>query len=245
MQLSRRDALLSLAAGVAVSTQPAAAGKPTSASYPGPRTIAHRTLSANGIDIHIAEQGEGLLVLLLHGFPQNWYAWRYQIPELAGAGYHVVAPDMRGYGDTTAPPERESYSILHTVGDVVGLVAALGASRAVVVGHDWGANVAWNAALLRPDLFVAVAALSVPFRPRTPAPPLRTLRRAGFDTHYWIYYQDPGVAEAEFERDPKDTLRRIYTSAAGDSPVNGDVRFILQPGKGFLDSMPEPQRLPA
>jgi len=130
----------------------------------------------------------------VHGFPESWYSWRHQIPALADAGFHVVAPDLRGYGDSDAPPERESYSIMHLVGDMVGLVYALGEKRATIIGHDWGAGVAWNTALLRPDVFPAVVGLSVPYRQRGSEPPLRALRRSGLYTYYWLYYQDPGVA---------------------------------------------------
>src|SRR5919109_3855620 len=108
-----------------------------------------RVVDANGIRMRIAEQGRGPLVLLCHGFPESWYSWRHQLPALAQAGYHAVAPDMRGYGGTDAPAEIERYTQLHHVGDMVGVLDALGERQAVIVGHDWGAPVAWNAALLR------------------------------------------------------------------------------------------------
>src|SRR3954451_9767337 len=130
-----------------------------------------RTISANGIEIFVLEEGDGPLVLLCHGWPELAYSWRHQIPALAKAGYRVVAPDMRGYGGSSAPHEIAAYAISDLVGDMVALVAALGESHACIVGHDWGANVAWCAALMRPDLFTAVAALSVPHRPRNPTAP--------------------------------------------------------------------------
>jgi pimeloyl-ACP methyl ester carboxylesterase len=130
--------------------------------------------------------------------------------------------------------------MLHLVGDVVALVAALGEKQALLVGHDWGAAVAWQAALLRPDLFPAVAALSVPFRPRGAAAPLRLLRKAGLETHYWFYFQEEGVAEREFERDPRLALRRMFTGLSGDgSPL------YVPAGRGFLDGMTESPELPA
>ena len=107
-------------------------------------TLHHRTVVANGINIHFAEQGSGPLVVLCHGFPEGWYSWRHQLPALAAAGYRVVAPDQRGYGRTDHPERIEDYDIFRLTGDIVGLVQALGEDRAVVVGHDWGAPVAWH-----------------------------------------------------------------------------------------------------
>src|SRR5438874_7438495 len=126
----------------------------------------HRFVETNGLRMHIAEEGSGPLVVLLHGFPELWYSWRHQLTALAEAGYHVVAPDQRGYGQTDRPADAQQYTQLHLVGDVIGLLDALGEAQAVVVGHDWGAPVAWNTALLRPDRIRGVAALSVPYRPR-------------------------------------------------------------------------------
>jgi pimeloyl-ACP methyl ester carboxylesterase len=180
--------------------------------------LQHRDVVANRLRMHVVEQGSGPLVLLCHGFPEGWYSWRAQLAALAAAGYHAVAPDMRGYGRTEAPPEISSYTIMDIVGDMVGLIGTLGETKAVIVGHDWGANIAWHAALFRPDIFPAVAALSVPFRPRGPAPPLDMLRRAGLLTHYWFHFQEPGVAESEFERDPRTALRRVLYSISGDAP---------------------------
>jgi pimeloyl-ACP methyl ester carboxylesterase len=206
--------------------------------------LQQRDVTANGIRVHLAEQGAGPLVLLCHGFPEGWYSWRDQLAALAAAGYHAVAPDMRGYGGTEAPSAISAYSIFDMVGDVVGLVAALGEKRAVIIGHDWGANVAWHAAMFRPDVFPAVAALSVPFRRRGPAPPLHMLRKAGLVTHYWFHLQEPGVAEAEFERDPRSTLRRILFSISGDAPPETRA-LTIQPGKGWLANTIDPAMLPA
>ena len=128
--------------------------------------IQHRFIDTNGIRMHLVEAGAGPLVVLLHGFPESWYSWRHQLTALADAGFHVVAPDQRGYGQTDRPQAIDAYSMLHLVGDVVGLIDALGEQRAVVVGHDWGAPVAWHTALFRPDRVRGVAGLSVPFRPR-------------------------------------------------------------------------------
>jgi pimeloyl-ACP methyl ester carboxylesterase len=119
--------------------------------------LQHLFVQTSGIRMHVAEQGTGPLVVLCHGFPGSWYSWRHQLNALADAGFRVVAPDMRGYGQTDAPDAIAEYSMLHLVGGMVGLVQALGAPTAVAVGHDWGAPVAWHCALLRPDLFTGVA----------------------------------------------------------------------------------------
>jgi pimeloyl-ACP methyl ester carboxylesterase len=134
---------------------------------------------------------------------------------------------------------------MHLVGDMVGIVAALGEKRATIVGHDWGATVAWQTALLRPDVFPSVVAMSVPYRQRGPAPPLRLLRQAGLNTYYWLYYQDVGVADAEYDRDAKATLRRTLYTFSGDAPHTEMNRRILEPGKGALDNTLDPQHLPA
>src|SRR6516162_1884533 len=148
----------------------AVAGEAISQSNPiyaqGASGVAHRTLVSNGIHLHFAEQGEGPLVVLCHGFPESWYSWRHQLPALSAAGFHAVAVDMRGYGQSDRPEAVDQYTLLHLVGDMVGLLDALGAEQAVIAGHDWGAPVAWHAALLRPDRFRAVIGLSVPYRPR-------------------------------------------------------------------------------
>jgi pimeloyl-ACP methyl ester carboxylesterase len=208
------------------------------------KDLQQHDVTANGIRVHYAARGTGPLVLLCHGFPEGWYSWRDQLQALAAAGYRAVAPDMRGYGRTDAPAEISSYTVLDIVGDMIGLVGALGEKQAIIVGHDWGANIAWHAALFRPDVFPAVAALSVPFRQRGPAPPLHMLRKAGQLTHYWFHFQEPGVAEAEFERDPRTALRRVLYSISGDAPPE-TRRLTLQPGKGWLANTLDPVILPA
>ena len=175
--------------------------------------ITHRTVETNGIRMHVAEQGTGPLVIMCHGFPESWYSWRHQLAALADAGFHAVAPDMRGYGQTDAPKDIESYSMLHLVGDMVGLVDALGEKTAVIAGHDWGAPVAWHAALLRPDRFRGVIGLSVPFRPRGSVKPSTVMPQNEHEIFYQIYFQTPGVAEAELQRDVRSTMRRWRTPA--------------------------------
>ncbi len=203
-----------------------------------------RTIETNGIRLRIAEEGRGPLVLLLHGFPESWYSWRHQIPALAGAGYRVVAPDQRGYGASDAPEAIEAYAIRNLVGDAVGVLDALGESTAVVVGHDWGAPVAWHCALLHPERFRAVAGLSVPYVGRSPIPPLDVFRMMAGDRFFYIlYFQEPGVAERELERDVADTLRRFLYAASGDVTESPD--FWQKPATaGFLDGLPNPAKLP-
>jgi pimeloyl-ACP methyl ester carboxylesterase len=183
------------------------------------------------------------LVLLCHGWPELWYSWRHQLRALAEAGYHAVAPDMRGYGQSSAPTDIQAYSIFHLVGDMVGLVSALGAHRCAIVGHDWGAPVAWHAALMRPDLFPAVAALSVPLRARARSYPLQLLREHGHLGYYWLYFQEPGVAEANFERDITLTFRRLLFTASGDGPIDRKGWLVAQ-GSGLIEQMNEPAVLP-
>ena len=175
-----------------------------------------RMIESNGIRLNIAEQGKGPLVLLCHGFPESWYSWRHQIGALAAAGFHAVAPDMRGYGKSDAPEAIDQYTIFHLIGDLVGLLDALEAQTAVIVGHDWGANIAWQAARLRPDRFRAVVALSVPFRPRGPVRPTSVMPQTADAQFYMLYFQNPGVAEAELERDPRATVRNMLYGASGD-----------------------------
>jgi pimeloyl-ACP methyl ester carboxylesterase len=207
--------------------------------------VRHRVVETNGIRMHLAEQGDGPLVLLCHGFPESWYSWRHQLPALAAAGYRAVAPDMRGYGGTDRPAEVERYTQLHHVGDMVGVLDALGADTAVIAGHDWGAPVAWNAALLRPDRFTAVAALSVPYSPRGSVRPTAALASAARGRfQYMLYFQAPGVAEAELERDVRASLRRLVCALAGDAPLRhgwaGKPRNAT-----VLDGLPDPEKLPA
>ena len=201
-------------------------------------------IAVNGIKLRVAEMGQGPLVVFCHGWPESWYSWRHQIKAVAEAGFHAVAPDMRGYGESDAPKEIDQYSQLHLVGDIVELVKALGESQAVVVGHDWGAPVAWNSALLRPDMFRAVVGMSVPFTPSGHIDFLSALAKMGIDNFYMQYFQTPGVAEAEFEADIEVSLRRVYFSGSGDGPERASFGLI-EKGKGFLSNAVDPEILPA
>ncbi|WP_086571675.1 MULTISPECIES: alpha/beta fold hydrolase [Streptomyces] len=208
--------------------------------------VEHRFVEVNGVRLHIAEQGRGPLVLLLHGFPECWYSWRHQFGPLAEAGYRVVAPDQRGYARSEQPEDVDAYSLLHLTGDVIGLIHALGEESAVVVGHDWGAPVAWTTALLRPDVVRGVAGLSVPHVPRGPVSPLAALRELLGDGFYQNYFQEQGLADGELAQDPAGTFRRILFGASGDSPATAPPRpWVVPEGASLLDTMREPDRLPS
>ncbi|XP_039115095.1 epoxide hydrolase A-like [Dioscorea cayenensis subsp. rotundata] len=176
--------------------------------------ISHRTMEVNGIAMHIAEKGMGgPIVLMLHGFPELWYSWRHQINGLADKGYHAVAPDLRGYGDTDSPSAISSYSIFHLVGDIIALIAILGQAQVFVVGHDWGALVAWHLCLFRPDKVKALVNLSVAYMPRNPAiKPVDYYRSIYGDDYFVCRFQEPGVIEAEFGRvSTKRVIKKFYT----------------------------------
>ena len=200
-----------------------------------------RTIAVNGIDTFIREQGDGPLVLLCHGWPELSYSWRHQIPALAAAGYHVIAPDMRGFGATDAPADIAAYSIFDLVGDMVALVAASGHKQAVIIGHDWGAPVAWHAAMFRPDIFTAVAGLSVPPPFRGRGRPLETLKASGIENFYWQYFQKPGIAEAEFERDVGMTMRTLIGRGFSDPGAS----LFVTADVGFLGHSVKPPSLPS
>lgn len=213
-----------------------------------------RMIESNGIRLNIAERGNGPLVLLCHGFPESWYSWRHQIEALAAAGFHAVAPDMRGYGKSSRPEAIDQYTIFHLIGDLIGLLDALETPTAVIVGHDWGAGIAWQAARLRPDRFRAVACLSVPYRPRGPVRPTSVMPRTAHAQFYQLYFQEPGVAEAEFERDPRKTvLNMLYgvsgegiAARAAESGANAAAAVGMIPnGGGMLGGAGAPPTLPA
>ena len=190
------------------------------------RPLTHRLMDANGIRIHAVECGSGPVVLLIHGFPESWYSWRHQLPVLAEAGYRAVAMDVRGYGRSSKPTAVADYRMLKMVGDVAGVAGALSDDPIVVIGHDWGAPIAWTSALLRPDLFRGVAGLSVPYMPpAAPDQPKPTERMAAFvgpDEEFYIqYFQAVGRAEAEIEKDVRRWLLGFYYGASGDGALAG------------------------
>jgi pimeloyl-ACP methyl ester carboxylesterase len=212
--------------------------------------VTHRTVETNGIRMHLAEAGAGRLVVLCHGFPESWYSWRHQLAALGEAGFHAVAPDMRGYGQTDRPEAIDQYTLFHMIGDMVGLLDALGADQAVIAGHDWGAPVAWHAALLRPDRFRGVIGLSSPYRPRGSVRPTTVMPQTDDAVFYQLYFQIPGVAEAELERDVRHAIRSMFCSISGDAPPRegsvtaaGAVGMVRRQG-GFLTRMANPATLP-
>ncbi|XP_022984062.1 uncharacterized protein LOC111482485 [Cucurbita maxima] len=161
--------------------------------------IEHTTVNTNGIKMHIASIGTGPVVLLLHGFPELWYSWRHQLLYLSSVGYRAIAPDLRGYGDTDSPESHTSYTALHIVGDLVGALDELGIEKVFLVGHDWGAIIAWYFCLFRPDRIKALVNLSVQFFPRNPKISFIERFRAVYgDDFYMCRFQVPGEAEADF-----------------------------------------------
>jgi pimeloyl-ACP methyl ester carboxylesterase len=205
---------------------------------------AHRSVETNGIRMHIAEQGSGPTVVLCHGFPELWYSWRHQLTALAAAGFRAIAPDMRGYGRTDAPLEIDRYTLLHHVGDVVGVLDALGIEQAIIAGHDWGAPVAWLAAQLRPDRFRAVIALSVPFRARESVPPTTVMPRTDDAVWYQLHFQEPGVAEAEYARNVRTTFRIGRILISGDAPPGLPPFGMVPRRRGQFARIPQPPPLP-
>lgn len=212
-----------------------------------------RRIKTDGLIQQILEAGEGPLVLLTHGFPELGISWRAQVAALAEAGYHAVAPDMRGYGGTDRPERREDHTILHLVGDMVDLVRALSVetgrpAECVVVGHDWGAPVAWHCALMRPDMFRAVAGLSVPFQPRRasgpPTPAMAAIaKRAGLGDLYISRFQADDAHEI-FEADVASALRKGFYGYDGATPDARQSTGFIPAGEDFLSAVPDDANLP-
>ncbi len=207
--------------------------------------VTFRFIQANGLTMRIAEAGQGPLILLAHGWPESWYSWRHQMTMLAEAGYHVVAPDMRGYGETDKPADVEDYDIVHLAADMVGVLDALGQETAIMVGHDWGSIVAWNTLLLHPSRFSALIAMSVPYGGRVRQSPMESWRAAyGENFFYILYHNEPGgVAEAEYDADPRGILSRLYLSPT--SPR--DAATITDPHRsagGWIGRLGAAQGLP-
>jgi pimeloyl-ACP methyl ester carboxylesterase len=203
----------------------------------------HTFVDSNGIRMHVHEAGEGYPVVLCHGFPEIWYSWRHQLKALAAAGFRAIAPDQRGYGETSRPDPIEAYTLRNLVADLTGMLDRLGIEKCAIVGHDWGGIVAWGAAMIAPGRFEKVAGLNTPFIPRPPMAPTQLFRAmAAGKFHYILYFQEPGVAEAELEADVPRTLRGFYQDLAELNLGSGanDPPGVLGPaGGGILDRLPD------
>jgi pimeloyl-ACP methyl ester carboxylesterase len=201
----------------------------------------------NGVRLRVFQAGpaDGPVVVLAHGFPELAFSWRHQIPALAAAGYRVLAPDQRGYGGSSRPEPVEDYDISALTGDLVALLDAAGAERGAIVGHDWGAVVAWSTALLHPDRVAAVAGLSVPPVPRPLAPPTEAFRRIFGDNFFYIlYFQQPGPADAEMDADPRRAMRRMLGGMRSDRDGAAAVPMLAPGPEGFIERLAEPDPLP-
>ncbi len=204
-------------------------------------------VDVNGVRLRVFDAGpeDGPVVILAHGFPELGYSWRHQIPALAAAGYRVLAPDQRGYGGSSCPEHLEAYDITELTGDLVGLLDAVGAEQGAIVGHDWGATVAWSTPLLHPDRVSAVVGLSVPPVPRPLTPPTEAFRRIfGENFFYILYFQQPGVADAEMAADPGRAMRRMLGGMRAPTDEAEAIRMLAPGPEGFIDRLPEPDRLP-
>jgi pimeloyl-ACP methyl ester carboxylesterase len=210
--------------------------------------VSFRFIQSNGITMRIAEMGNsGPLLILAHGWPESWYSWRHQIVALANAGYRVVAPDMRGFGETEAPPNVDDYDVIHTSADLVGIVDALGEETAILVGHDWGAITAWRTVLLHPNRFTALINMSVPYRGRAAQSPMERMRQsAGDNFHYIVYHNEPGgLAEAEYDANPRGLISNLYLGIAANSEIEPPkVTDPLRSAGGWIDRLGAPLRLP-
>ena len=206
-----------------------------------------RTLAANGVELSVTDVGSGPPVVLAHGFPELAYSWRHQIPVLADAGHRVLAPDQRGYGRSSRPERIEDYDIHHLTGDLLALLDDIGEEQAVFVGHDWGSMVVWQLALLHPERVAGVVGMSVPFIPRGPMKPIELMRMAMGDSFFYIlYFQEPGIADAELGRDAATTMRRMLAGLKTPDDLSPEdaASFAANDGRGFVDRIPEPDGLP-
>ncbi|KGI70078.1 alpha/beta hydrolase [Mycolicibacterium rufum] len=202
-----------------------------------------RMVPTNGLTLRVFEEGDpgAPVVVLLHGFPELAFTWRHQVHALAEAGFHVLAPDQRGYGGSDKPGAVDAYHLGELTADVVGLLDDVGAEQAALVGHDFGAVVAWGAPLLVPERFSAVAGLSLPPVPRPQVPTTQAFRKVFADRFmYILYFQEQGPADAELDRDPATTFRRLFALTTTGQEMVGEAGQA-----GFLDRIPDPGALPA
>jgi len=208
------------------------------------RGFSLQTIKTNGISLRAAVEGDGPLVILVHGWPELWYTWRHQIRPIARAGYRVVAPDVRGYGGSDKPDAVEAYDMASMMADVVGIIDAFGEKTAILIGHDWGAPICWNTAALYPDRVSAVAGLSVPNSRRAKVSVIELWRQIYQGKFFYqLYFQAEGIAESELEADVRTSLRKIYYALSGDAPsLEG---WLNRPAGGtLLAALDDPQPFP-
>jgi pimeloyl-ACP methyl ester carboxylesterase len=202
-------------------------------------------IETNGIALRAAVEGDGPLVIMVHGFPELWYSWRHQINPVAQAGYRVVAIDVRGYGGSDKPAAVEAYDMASLMADLIGVIDAFGERSAILMGHDWGAPICWNMAALHADRVAAVAGLSVPYRKRGQTSAIELWRRIYKDRFFYqLYFQAEGVAEAELEADVRTSLRKFYYAASGEAASLEP--WLQRPAGGtLLEDLPDPEDFPA
>jgi len=202
------------------------------------------TVHNGPIELNVAVAGQGPLILCVHGFPELWYSWRHQIAHFSERGYTAAALDVRGYGGSSKPHEIAAYSIRNLASDVAAVIDKLGGGTAVLFGHDWGAPIAWNTALLYPEKVTAVAGLSVPYIPQGPTSFLDMAKAIYKDRFFYqLYFQKEGVAEAEFGADIPTALRKAYFAICGAAPLNKWLEHKPADAK-LLDGMIDPQPFP-
>lgn len=206
-----------------------------------------RRVATNGIELHLTEAGDGFPVVLAHGFPELGYSWRHQMPALADAGYHVLAPDQRGYGRSDRPEAIADYDIVHLTDDLLGLLDDIDAEKAVFVGHDWGSMIVWQMSVLHPERVAGVMGMSVPFLPRGAMPPVQVMRAVFADTFFYIvYFQEPGVADADLAADPGETMKRMLAGLTIPAEGGAGLSGLAAPdGTGFVDRLPAVTTLPS
>ncbi len=210
--------------------------------------VTERIVNTNGVQLHTVEAGEpgAPVAVLAHSFPELAYSWRHQIPAPATAGCHVPAPDQRGYGGSSRPDGISAYNIAELSADLIGLLDDFGAERAVLIGHDWGAPVVWSSAQLHPGRVAAVVGLSVPPVPRAQVPPAQAFCSLfGDNFFYMLYFQEPGVADAELDADPAETLRRMMAGLRPPDDRAAAMRMIRPGPQGFIERLPESDGLPS
>ena len=200
--------------------------------------IKQTKIAANGVQLRVTELGEGPAILFVHGFPDTGYTWRKQMQAVAAAGFHAIAPDMRGYGGSSAPADPALYTPFHTVGDLVGLLDALQVPQTIIVGHDWGANVAWNAAMMRPDRFKAVFCLAVPYSPRGKASVLDAMKAAGHGSDFYMFEQIRPEAD-QIWADAAVTIPGALYWGSGSAPA-AQAWSPFDPARSLHRKAPEP-----